>query len=228
MNKKLSYKDYLEASKKVLEASEQEKKKYLVMVAGQDFVVYPNVFSPKYFRDTELFANNLPINKGEKMLEIGSGTGIISITAIEKGAKKVVAIDINPEAVRNTKENIKKFQMQDQIEARLGNVYDTLKPNEKFDAIFWNTPFGYIENENITDLEKAVYDPKYKSTKKFILHAKKYLKKDGKVYLGFSSTLGRLDFIKQFTKEANFKMKCIFSAKSTEIWPVKFEIFELK
>jgi len=56
--------------------------------------------------DTELFANNLPVVDGEEMLEIGPGTGVISITAAYKGAKKVVAIDINPDAVRNTQANI--------------------------------------------------------------------------------------------------------------------------
>ncbi len=65
------------------------------------------IFFPKYFNDTEIFAQNLPVKKNDEMLEIGSGTGVISIFAGIKGAKRVLAIDINPDALKNTEENIK-------------------------------------------------------------------------------------------------------------------------
>src|SRR5687768_3552272 len=103
----LSYQDYIEGTGKVLQKSKNETNPYHVAVLGREFIVYPNVFSPKYFRDTELFAKNLPIRQGEELLEVGSGSGVISIMAIYHGAKKVVAIDINPDAVKNTEANIK-------------------------------------------------------------------------------------------------------------------------
>ena len=62
------YKDYLDGTKQVLEESQQEKEPYLTTVSGKEFVVNPNVFSPKYFNDTELFADNLPVKKDEEML----------------------------------------------------------------------------------------------------------------------------------------------------------------
>lgn len=227
IRKHLKYKDYLNATKQVLEESQKIKKPYRVDVLDKKYIVLPNVFSPKYFHDTELFAKNLPISKNDELLEIGPGTGIVSIISLYRGARSVVAIDINPGAVKNTKLNAVKHNFQDKIDVRAGNVYSAIKAGEKFDKIFWNSPFGFIKEKNISDLEKSVFDPGYISTKKFVLNAKKYLKKDGKVYIGFSSTLGKLDLIKQFAKEANFKLKCIFSEDSTEIYPVKFEIYKL-
>ena len=89
-----------------LNESLKEKDKYQINLLDKQFVIYPNVFSPKYFNDTEFFVDNLKVKKGEDFLEIGCGTGIISIFASFKGASKVVAIDISPIAVENTRENI--------------------------------------------------------------------------------------------------------------------------
>lgn len=225
---KLQYKDYIEGTRKILQESKKEKKPYWVNILGKKFIVFPNVFSPKYFKDTELFARNLPIKKGEEVLEIGSGTGIVSIFAALKGAKKVLATDINPKAVINTKENIKLHNLKNKIEVRRGSLYKPMKKREKFDVIFWNTPFGFIQKNKISNLEKSVYDPKYKSTQKFMKQTHRYLKKDGKLFIGFSSTLGRLDLLKKFTQEAGFTLKLIFKSKSSEVYPVYFEIFEAK
>lgn len=224
----LEYRDYLKGTAKVLKTSQKEKKPYEVTVSGKKFVVFPNVFSPKYFRDTKLFADNLPIKEGEEVLEIGPGTGIVSIFAALRDAKKILSIDVNRDAVRNAQENITRHKLQDKVEVRLGSLYDPLKPNEKFDVIFWNTPFGLTSKENITDLAKAIYDVGYKSTERFIKEAPKYLKENGKLFIGFSSTLGRLDLIKKFTREAGFTLKLIFKRKSSETHPVYFEIFEAK
>lgn len=226
--KPIEYKDYIEGTRQVLEQSKKEKEPYIVAVSGKEYVVFPNVFSPRYFNDTELFAENLPVREGEEMLEVGPGTGIISITAIQKGAAKVLAVDINPVAVKNTRENIKRYNLQDKIEVRQGDVYSAVKSDEKFDTIFWNTPFGFVEDKNLPDLEKSVYDSQYKSTEKFIREAKAHLKEGGRLLIGFSTTLGKLDLLKKFAEETGFDLNLIYEVESEEVHPVKFEIFEAK
>ncbi|KKU77789.1 MAG: N-methyl-transferase [Parcubacteria group bacterium GW2011_GWA2_47_64] len=225
-NQKPTYREYIEGTRRILEKSKDEAKPYKVMVLGREFIVHPNVFSPKYFHDTALFAENLPVQEGEEMLEIGPGTGAISLTAIYKGAKKVVAIDVNPDAVKNTQANIELHNMAGKVEVRQGNIFESLKPDEKFDTIFWNTPFGFIEQDEVPDLEKAVYDPHYKSTERFIKEAKEHLKKGGRVLIGFSTTLGRLDLLQNFVDEADLSLRLLYEVESEEIHPVKFEIFE--
>ena len=220
-------KKYLEGTLEILRRSEKEKKKYFIKINNKRFVVYPNVFSPKYFKDTKFFAKEIKINKGDEFLEVGCGTGIISIFAALKGAKRVIAIDINPSAVKNTKENIKLHKLSNKIKALYGNVYNPLK-NERFDVIFWNTPFAYTGNRKTTILERAVIDPNYQSTKKFIRGAKKHLKKDGKLIIGFSSTLGHLNYLKKILKDAGYFSKKLKSVNSKEVHPVKFEIIEAR
>ena len=226
LTKQLEYIDYIEGTKKILEQSKAETAPYKVTILGEKFIVYPNVFSPKYFHDTALFAENLPVQEGEEMLEIGPGTGAISIIAVYKGAQKVLAIDINPDAVSNTQANIALHQMKEKIEVRQGDIFEHLQTEERFDIIFWNTPFGFIENQDISDLEKAVYDPGYKSTERFIREAREHLKEGGRILIGFSTTLGRLDLLQKFAEDAGLSLKLIYETKSEETHPVKFEIFE--
>lgn len=162
------------------------------------------------------------------MLEIGPGTGAISITAAYKGAKKILAVDINPDAVRNTQANIDLHHMKDKVEVRRGNLYEPVQPDERFDTIFWNTPFGFVEANAVPDLEKAVYDPNYKSTETFIKGAQQHLKEGGRVLIGFSTTLGKLDLLEKFAADAGLSLRLLYETGSEETHPVKFEIFEAK
>jgi len=224
----LEYRNYIEGTRKLLEDSKGEKELYKVTVLGKEFVVFPDVFSPKYFNDTELFAANIPIKTDEDMLEIGPGTGVISIISAHKGARRIVAIDINPKAVQNTLMNIKLHQAKDKIEVRLGDLYEPLTERGKFDTIFWNTPFGFIEIDEMSDLEKAVYDPYYRSTERFIKEASQHLKTGGRILIGFSTTLGKLDLLRKFASEANLSLELLCDFESEEVHPVKFEIFEAR
>jgi 16S rRNA G1207 methylase RsmC len=224
--KEFTYNEYLEGSRRILENSQQEKRPYHVIILGKRFIVYPNVFSPKYFRDTRIFAKHLPITKESAVLEIGPGTGVLSIVALYKGAQKVVAVDINEDAVKNTLENAKRHDLEDRISVRKGDVYSALDKAEKFDLIFWNVPFGYVQQVNLSDLERALYDHEYQSIRRFIREASEHLKKDGRLIIGFSSSLGKFELLENIAKDAGYKLVCIHKQWSKEDLPVYFELFE--
>ena len=68
------------------------------------FDVWENVYEPA--EDCFLFAENLEVERGAQVIDVGTGCGILGILAADTAAE-VVAIDLNPYAVRCAKENSK-------------------------------------------------------------------------------------------------------------------------
>ncbi|NRA82404.1 MAG: 50S ribosomal protein L11 methyltransferase [Gammaproteobacteria bacterium] len=56
---------------------------------------------------------------GKTVVDFGCGSGILAIAALKLGAKRVVGIDIDPQAILASKENAKRNGVEDQIELYL-------------------------------------------------------------------------------------------------------------
>src|SRR5512136_1566148 len=77
----------------------------LVDYLNKKFKVYPTVFWPSW--DSMALVKNYKIIPGEQCLDMCTGSGAIAIFSALKGAKRVVATDINPQAIRCVIENSK-------------------------------------------------------------------------------------------------------------------------
>ncbi len=98
--------------------------------------VLPGVYPPS--DDSYMLAdvvNSMDL-RGKKFLEIGSGTGIVAITAAIRGAD-VTAVDINPHAVECTKRNAEKSGVH--IRALQSNLFQNVEG--EFDIIAFNPPY---------------------------------------------------------------------------------------
>lgn len=73
---------------------------------------------------------------GMKVLDVGSGTAILSIVAAKLGASKVIAFDIDEWSLANGAENVKLNQVDNIIEVRLCELKDIEENN--FDLIVAN------------------------------------------------------------------------------------------
>jgi ribosomal protein L11 methyltransferase len=60
--------------------------------------------------------------KGNTLIDVGSGTGILSIAAAKLGASRVTAIDVDEIAVRMTRENCLHNHVEDIVEAHEGTL----------------------------------------------------------------------------------------------------------
>jgi HemK-related putative methylase len=111
-------------------------------VSGYPLVVLPDVFNPAIFRTGAFLAEALadvPISSQASVLDMGSGSGIAGIAAAQR-AGRVVAVDINPEAVRCTRINALLNRVEDRLVAREGDLFEPVGV-EKFDVVLFNPPY---------------------------------------------------------------------------------------
>jgi len=104
-----------------------------------EVIVYPEVFPPHFTISTKLlldFINSIDL-KGKNVLELGCGSGIISLLAASKGAL-VTASDINKTAL----EALKKASVKNALPVQIinSNLFDKLH-EKHFDYIIINPPY---------------------------------------------------------------------------------------
>ena len=64
------------------------------------------------------------IRGGEKLIDVGTGSGILAIAAAILGAGHVLAIDIDPDAVRVARENVEHNHVSGIVSVQEGNLLD--------------------------------------------------------------------------------------------------------
>ena len=64
------------------------------------------------------------IKKGGSVIDVGCGTGILSMAAAACGAGKVLAIDLDPNAVAVAERNVRNNGMEDVIDTQCANLLD--------------------------------------------------------------------------------------------------------
>jgi len=78
-----------------------------------------------------------------KVLDLGTGSGILAIASSKLGAQKVVALDIDSDAIDNAQKNLKLNKVSN-INFRLGGLNSQVKPNY-FDLAVANLNFTQIK-----------------------------------------------------------------------------------
>jgi release factor glutamine methyltransferase len=119
---------------------------------GKKFVVYRDVFWP--YEDSMLLVQKYIVNPGERVLDVGTGCGVIAVSSACKGARKVVAVDINSAAVRATKKNASTHGFSKIIDARCSDLFSELHDDETFDVITVNLPY---RNKMAKDIVEASF-----------------------------------------------------------------------
>ncbi|WP_319502353.1 50S ribosomal protein L11 methyltransferase [uncultured Draconibacterium sp.] len=115
--------------------------------AKYEIVIEPNMaFGTGNHETTATIIESILQNDlgGKTILDMGCGTGILSILASMKGAKQITAIDIDKWSYEGTRENAALNKITN-IDAKLGDA--SLLGNEKFDLIFANIHKNVLLND---------------------------------------------------------------------------------
>ena len=113
-----------------------------------DFIINTddNVYVPA--EDSSLLADNLEIKKGQSVLEIGTGSGIVAMYA-SRLTDDITVTDINFDACELARKNFAENGIEN-IEILWGNLFEVVE-NRKFDVILFNTPYLPTEDDEVLD-----------------------------------------------------------------------------
>ncbi|KXB06491.1 hypothetical protein AKJ52_02190, partial [candidate division MSBL1 archaeon SCGC-AAA382C18] len=94
----------------------------IVIYEGLKLEVEPEVYKPA--EDSFLIAENLEIKENDKVLELGTGSGLLSILAANKGASRIIATDISDKALKCARKNTEETGVEKKINFKKGNLFE--------------------------------------------------------------------------------------------------------
>jgi HemK-related putative methylase len=126
----------------------------LETIAGAPLLVLANVFNPKIFWSGEFLADSILtdatiIPTGATVLDMGTGSGVGAVFAARQ-ARRVLAVDVNPEAARSARINALLHRVDDRVEVREGDLFEPVGA-ERFDRVLFNPPYYRREPRDLLD-----------------------------------------------------------------------------
>lgn len=186
-------------------------------VAGKPIVVLPGVFNPKIFQTGEFLAETLNerwIPPGSTVLDMGTGSGVGAVFAAQ-WARRVVAVDISPTAVRCAQINVLLHGLEDRVEVYQGDLFEPI-PGERFDVVLFNPP--YLRGEPRDDLERALWSTDV--IERFAAGLRDHLTTYGWALVLLSSVSDEVSFLQHF-RVRDFLVEPIARRRRFgEIWTV--------
>ncbi len=155
------------------------------------------VFAPTRLEPVRLAAR-IPAVAGKSVLDVGTGTGVLALLLLARGAASAVATDLDPRAVDCAEANARGLGFA----GRLRAVQADLFPPDPtaFDLVVANPP--WLPQTPQTRLDGAVYDPDGRFVRGFLERLRGHLAPAGRGYLILSDFAERLglrapDFLAQ-------------------------------
>jgi release factor glutamine methyltransferase len=177
--------------------------------AGFRLIVRPTVFHPRCFITSEFFAafiGRLDLS-GKRVVDVGTGSGILALAAARAGAAQVTAVDINPNAALTAAENARANGYGDRLMGVCSNLLSALAPVALFDVIIASPPSFPGEPRDIADRAWHA-GPNYRDVVPLFDQARERLAPDGRVYFLVSSD-SDLDLFGALIARARFQARLV-------------------
>lgn len=183
--------------------------------------VLPDVFYPHFTISTKLlmqFLEEVDL-KNQEFLELGCGTGLISVLAAQKGAK-VTSSDINPKAIENVRLNALNNKVE--LFAVESDLFQNLQ-KKHFDYIVVNPPY-YPKKANSKAEEAWFCGPNFEYFEKLFSSLGNHIHQNSKVFMILSEDC-ELERIQAIGKKYRFDFHMELKTKK---WGEENYIFSIK
>lgn len=141
------------------------------------------------------------ITPGDTVLDYGTGTGFLAIQAARRKAR-VVAVDINPDAIDCAKKNAARHRVSDRISFRVSHNLKALKQHETFNIITAGMPWDDAQPADM--LEYSVYDPQFQMKRALFQQGSDLLKPKGKIILTYGEAIQARHPMEEFSQLYQF------------------------
>ncbi len=169
----------------------------LETIAGEPLLVLSDVFNPKIFWSGEFLADSLLakpalVPVGATVLDMGTGSGVGAVFAARR-ARRVLGVDVNPQAVRAARINALLHHVEDRVEVREGDLFGPVG-DERFDRVLFNPPYFRREPRDV--FERAFFATNV--VERFAEGLRDHLAPDGQCLLLLASSGDEDDLLHAF------------------------------
>ena len=177
----------------------------VISLNGLRVQVCPHVFHPRYGQTTEFFIRHMTIQPGERVLEVGTGTGAIAAASALQ-TPYVVATDVNPYAVKCAHATMRLNQVEQRVSVLLGDLFAPVQ-GEAFDVVLFNPP--YFDSSATSWVGQAwEAGPDCALIERFLIEAHTVLKPGGNIQMLISSAAPMRTMLLQI-KHARFRRRIL-------------------
>ena len=156
-----------------------------IPVLGRKIRPFYGTYFPTRFEHLILFDNWLKRYEGEKKsaIDLGIGSGVLSLQMLKHGFKKVCGTDSNPNAIVGIQEELKRSRLDSKMELMHGDLF--ADSSEETELIVFNPPW-LPASHNLEGIDQAIYYDE-ELFPRFFAEAIKHLKPGGRIALLFSN-----------------------------------------
>ena len=114
-----------------------------------DIIQHENVF--RVGTDGVLLGALCKVENAQRILEVGTGTGLISLMLAQRNANaEITALDLNEDAVKLAQENFKNSPFSERLQV-FHQDFKTFESQKEYDFVVCNPPF-FEENNSVKDI----------------------------------------------------------------------------
>jgi methylase of polypeptide subunit release factors len=169
----------------VLGAYEWRRRSVWVPILNARVHPHYGVFAPTRQEYLDLAAD-APLPPAVTAFDIGTGTGVLAALLASRGARSVVATDIENRAVTCARDNVDRLGLSTKVRVEHADVF----PGGRADLVVCNPP--WLPATPMSALDAAVYDPNSRMLRHFLRELPHHLTPGGQAWLIISDLAGRL------------------------------------